>query len=238
MNYQLGLVQSDDRITIKNLSDSSSMSYPLAEISELRPTVLFYPKERILPETINHLMAQSAFFPVRPLENLNWEEIEQEEAIKIIGQVSSSWTLHNNLTLLEELAAVSSHLKDLWPNDRTTFFEEIWHIVVKNLNAQSVKLYFNDLDKQDPKKLARVEISGTRVPWPSEGAELAEKMMNHFEEYFHSPFQVAEYDYSNGQIAIAGHINKSPYVIMGLVPELNRLQKGLLKSLFDLLQTS
>ncbi len=253
MNFKIAILKSNDRLLIKSFSSDQqdakpeqSQSIEIQEIDQLSPSVLFYTESELSDELKEVLNEQAKYFPVRKASDYNvtldsFEHIDNRAGFKLLNQSSSAWLLNNNISLLEELIKVQAHLKALWPNDRTTFFEELWFILKTNLHFHDLKIIFNDLessdDKKDRQKLIRVKIEGNKKPHPFPGDEIADKLMVHYQNEFTSPFQIVEYNDSKGQLVISSTINKSPVLIMGTVPGLSRLQTALLTALFEGLQS-
>lgn len=250
MKWQAALLKSDQRILLKTFeqSDDSHKGHTkwleVNEIQKICPTAFFYQDDLIENSEVSDMLGpQARFFPIRKASefNLNVEQFEGltfKELRPGMTSLTTKWTLNNNLSLLEELIPVVQHLKELWPNDRTAFFEEIWFLIKTNLHAHDLKLIFNDItsDHKDRPELTHVMIQGDRSPAPIEGGEVAQALIKHYENEFHSPFHLAEYLPEQGQFVFACQIKKSPVLVIGQAAELTRLQLALLKSLFQAVQ--
>ncbi len=245
MEFNLGLIKSENQFLLKSFNNESDDNGKILDLSELKNSnlqALFYDEEQLENEDLKAaLLEDSKYFPIRSLKEINsdydsFQSMPLEEVRSIFSKVHDNWLLQNNVTLLEELFKVINHLNGLWPNDRTTFFEELWFILKANLGAKSIRIIFNDIQiakkENEKNKLIQVKIEGERVPNPTEGGELEAKIMSNYEKDFNSGFDIAEYSKEKGQLVITATIKKSPVVIMAEVYEMSRMQKAILGTLF------
>ncbi|WP_372651790.1 hypothetical protein [Halobacteriovorax sp.] len=245
MEFNLGLIKSENQFLLRSFNDGEDDNGKVLDLSELKNTnlqALFYDEDQLENEDLKSaLLEDSKYFPIRSLKEINsdfdsFQSLSLEETQSIFSRVHNNWLLQNNVTLLEELFKVITHLNGLWPNDRTTFFEELWFILKSNLGAKSVRIIFNDIQiaKKDNEKnkLIQVKVEGERLPNPTEGGELEAKIMSNYEKEFNNTFDIAEYSEEKGQVVITATIKKSPVVIMAEVYELSRMQKAILGALF------
>ncbi len=184
--------------------------------------------------------------PLRPTsENKinadSFEQMSYQQAYQEFEKTFLNWTLQNNLNLLSELFTYLKHLKSIFPNDRTSFFEELWHLFKNNLGAKDIKIIYNHLPKRKKERgkdsLTRVIVEGDKYPNPIENQELGEALMKNYEGLFTHTWKVHEYNPKTGKLVALASINQSPVLIMATVYNLSALQKALFKSLFDGLQT-
>ncbi len=217
----------------------------LEELREQHLQGFIYNESEILDENRAILNEQIKYFPIRNGEDLElsfeqFEDISAETAQIIFSKINDSWLLSNNIGLLEELFKVSTHLKSLWPNERTTFFEELWFVIKNNIGASTLKIIYNDIQmskkEHEKNKLVRGVVNGEKNPIPAPATEPEEALMDHYSKEFNSNFEVTEYDPHKGEIVITATINNSPILMMAKVNRLSRLQKALFGTLFDGLQ--
>ncbi|WP_127718093.1 hypothetical protein [Halobacteriovorax sp. HLS] len=246
MQFNVGFIKSENQFLLKsfnNIENDNGKILDLAEIKNADIQALFYEEDLIESEDLKSaLLEDSKFFPIRSSKEANidfnnFEKLDFNSAKSIFSRVHDNWLLQNNVTLVEELFKVINHLNGLWPNDRTTFFEELWFILKSNLGAKSIRIIFNDIlmgkKEHEKNKLIQVKVEGDRIPNPSEGGELEAKIMKNYEKDFNSTFEIIEYNSEKGQVVITATIKKSPVVIMAEVYELNRMQKAIIGSLFN-----
>jgi hypothetical protein len=251
MQFSLAFIRNPRQAIIKNFGGDGNQTkgsiIELEDLSRHNYQALFYPREL---ESDSNLLAvletDGKIIPVRAIEDIGQtaetaETLTYEVAQKIYSKTHEQWVLHNNLVLLEELNTVTNHLKELFPNDRTTFFEELWFIFKRNLGARDLRVIYNDLEKGqnegDKNRLVRVCIDGKKRPEPKPGGEFADKLMGHYDRLFGQAFDIAAYEQDKGQLVALISVNKSPAVIMAEVPNLSRLSKALFKALFETLQS-
>jgi hypothetical protein len=246
MQFNVGFIKSENQFLLKSFDHDSNDQGKVLDLSEIKSAdiqALFYEENLIESEDLKSaLLEDSKYFPIRSSNDVkvnfdNFEKLDFDSAKTIFSKVHDNWLLQNNVTLVEELFKVINHLNSLWPNDRTTFFEELWFILKSNLGAKSLRVIFNDIQmgkkEHEKNKLIQVKVEGERIPNPVEGGELEAKIMKNYEKDFNQNFEVIEYDSEKGQIVMTATIKKSPVVIMAEVYELNRMQKAIIGSLFN-----
>lgn len=247
MEFSLAYVKNSSQFILKTFGNSEEESkgkiMNLEELKEKEISGIVFDSElKECPETLAILQEHSKFLPIRSAENTadEFDTMNEENASMLLSKVQHSWVLKNNLVLLENLVETHKHLKELWPNDRTSFFEELWFLIKNNIGATNLRIVFNDLQKAkkegERNKLIRVIVEGKRIPQPLPGGELADKLMENYEGAFTSTFEVVEYSQAQGELVFLSKINQSPVLFMASVPNLTALQKALLKALFDGLQ--
>lgn len=170
-------------------------------------------------------------------ELVDLEKLNLAEGIQKYLKYLSPILLRENLNTLSQLFPTLTHLKQLFPNERTTFFEELWHILNKNLGSSQLKIIFNHLEssqeESQKKKLIQVIVEGHHTPNPVENSDLGSELMKHYEKQFHSNFEVVEWDTEEGRLVILAQVHSSPCIIMSESIEFTFFQKSLLKALFD-----
>jgi len=244
MILQLGHLKNSKQLVIKklNFADKSSSSKVVA-IDTIQNEVLsclFIDRSLLEDESIKEsLLENSKFYPIREaseagFDNENFEKMEFDQLVLIFNKINQTWTLQNNISLLENMHTVINHLNALWPNDRTTYFEEFWFLIKKNLGALSLRVIYNDLKKvgknDDKNSLIQVSIEGDRNPNPVEGGELEKSLIENYQEEFALNFNMVEYVVEKGQLVIAGNIKNSPYIIMATITDISRLQQAVIQN--------
>lgn len=215
------------------------------EIKEEKIDAIFIPEELLKNDFIMERMEEeSKFTPIKVVKNHElsadqFESLTKEEIILSVKKVNASWSLQNNLSLLENLFENCRHLKSLWPNERTAFFEELWHLLKNNLGARDLKIAYNDLYKSkkenEKKKLLRVVIEGKKAPTPTENKELGEALFKNYQGHFSQNFNLYSHNRETGETVILASIHSGPVIIMAKTDGPTKLQLSLLKTLFDAL---
>ena len=242
MLRQIGFIKNQNQIIIRQLgNDSKSKIADVAEVSNEKFDCIFYSPEQLEEEGIHSFLKKEAkHTPIHEVKNFfeNSDEFESKASdslAQVYDKIASNWILQNNIVLLEELYEVVDHLKALWPNDRTAFYEELWHIFKVNLGANRLKIIYNDIENvsknTERKALVHITIDGEKVPNPTKGKEFEEKLMKHFENDFVNPFQIIEYQEEKGELTICGNILKSPFIVMANVGPISKLQEVVLSTL-------
>ncbi len=237
---QLGILRSKEQflfIKIDNEMNKETQVLPLQELQKKNLQAFLYSKEHLDSDLQEIFQAESRKIPFRSLEELDLEynklvEASAEEDLKLVKKIQSAWTLQNNISLLEELFQVLPHLKKLWPNERTAFFEELWQHLKINLGAIELKLIFNDLETEK-NKLIRAMVSGKRTGNPLPATDIEEKIMDHYQGEFTKLFDIVDFNESKGELVAVAQIQSSPVIIMAKVCQLSRLQKAVVQSLIE-----
>lgn len=219
----------------------------LSQIEQIDLSLLIFDdKEESIDSVLNILQQEGKYCPLIPLSSLNLEfdelkSMPVKELIALYEKVSRAWTYSNNLSLIEGFNNYSTHLKDLWINDRNAFFEELWFSLKRNLATHELSIIFNDLkeptDKQKEKghksELVYAVVKGHKKQQIFEGKEIESKLMNHYKDEFTGDFNISEYDQERGELVFTSKIKLSPILIMAKVNELTSLQRSLLKGIFS-----
>jgi len=249
MDFSLAYIKSESQILLKEFP---STEFPKGKIidreglNDLNLQGLFYDNELLeTGEWVEFLRNENKFFPMisadeLPLTFAEFETIDDEIALQKITAAQKSWILRNNLSLLENIFKMTTHMKNLWPNDRTSFFEELWFLLRSNIGAKDLIIIFNDIKKGnkegDKNKLVQTKIQGTKIPEPIAGGEIEAKLLKDYAKNFSPEFEIAEWDKTKGELIATVSIQNSPVLVMAKVFSLTPIQKSLLIGLFDGLQ--
>lgn len=250
MNFSLAFIKNDQQFMLQNFNtnseDSKAKYINLEELTAHCVQAIFIPQEITDSEEISNALEQEmnkvAILPIdnQTLSAEDFDTLKKEQAIQLFQKTYTPWVLKNNLTLLEKIVPTSDHLKALWPNDRTAFFEELWHVLRKVLGARNLKLAYNHMQKaqkdHEKNKLIRVIVEGDKNPQPVENKELGEALFKNYEGKFNDHFEVYEVSEDN-QVVCLANINNSPIIIMAETYGITPIQKSLLTALFDILQS-
>ncbi|TNF28152.1 MAG: hypothetical protein EP319_09615 [Deltaproteobacteria bacterium] len=248
MNFSLGYIKNDNQFLLRQFGGEERDRGKLMDLEELKDAELnglIYSENFLTEDNKPTLFELIRFFPLRKGEEFAlshdaFADLDDTNAQKIYSKMNEPWVLGNNLSLLEELFKVINHLKKLYPNERTAFFEELWFILKSNLGATDLTIVYNDIElakkETEKNKLIRVKVEGSRNPNPVSGGEVEDKLMAHYENEFNQVFNVSEYDPHKGELVLTASINNSPVLVMAKINQLTRLQKALMNSLFEGLQ--
>lgn len=242
--FKIALIKSETQFIVRSFetdpqSDSIKI-YDLADLPKKSLQALFIPHDlkSVISSEIS-LLEKST--PVRCLEDFSvssnqWIECTRAEAQKLVTQAMSPWMLHNGISIIEELKPICEHLKQLWPNDRTSFFEELWSLTKRTWGTTELKMIYNDLARpveNDKNKLVRSMISGKRLGHPQEAGEIEMKIMDHYQGEYTRAFDIVDFNEEKGEIVAIATIQQSPVVIMAKVLEISRLQKAVIQALIE-----
>lgn len=231
--------------TLTTFNQDKQNEHKTIEFSDLKHYSvqgLVYNLEENSQVVLSEIEQENKFYPIRSKQYFqnNFENIEKltyNESKIIFDKMRESWILQKNLSLLSEIFKVRTHLLSLWPNDRSSFFEELWFILKNNLGAKSVTLFYNDLLKgkseNDKNKLVKVKVEGNRFPELKNCEDTDEIILKNYEKYFTNTFEITDLDLKKGQIVICAVLKKSPVLIMASIYQLTKLQETLLATLFE-----
>jgi len=245
MDLHLAFIKNDQQFLLRNLDNNEkSLIMPLTEVRAQKIDALFIPQELSSIDEVNQIInSESAHYPIKVVstETLSaddFDKLEKEKAIPMFESLSSSWILNNNIRLVDSVVTTANHLKGLWPNDRTAFFEELWNLMRKNLGSQKLTIAYNHLRKAqkegEKNQLIRVIVEGEKSPNPVENKELGEMLFNNYDKKFTSSLEIVEQN-ENQQVLLVT-INDSPVIIMSHGKPVSLLQKSSLKALIDVIQ--
>lgn len=245
MEFTLLFTKNHEQGVVKTFRPGETTGSKVVDLNEVKNQSIqgyIFSEDLKSDDFMSSLESEIKFYPIRSNSEfgLNVEQFEKlpyDEAKKLFDRMRDNWILQNNISLIEEVFKVRNHLLDLWPNDRSGFFEELWFILRSNLGATNLKLIYNDLIKSknenEKNKLVKVKVQGDRYPELTSCDEMDEMVLKSYEKEFGNIFEITDYNKEKGQLVICASIKKSPVLIMANIYQLTRLQKALLSSLFE-----
>lgn len=245
MDFSLAYLKNSEQFVLKSFSPDSKSQSKIINFDDLKLEKvdgLIFDKELKSEDCESIFESEHKFYPVRSCGDLNidanqFENLDHDNARIIFDKIRENWILQNNLNLMEEIFKTQKHLLNLFPNDRSGFFEELWFILKVNLGAKNLKLFYNDLIKakseHEKNKLVKIKIVGSRYPEPTSIDDADELVLKHYEKDFGQIFDVTDYNKEKGQLVICATIKKTPVLIMANIFQFTRIQKALLTSLFE-----
>ncbi|MEC7277208.1 MAG: hypothetical protein VXV96_12890 [Bdellovibrionota bacterium] len=249
MELSIAYVKNESQVLYQQYSEDSVGKPQIFELEDLDSKDLhgiILPKELLESDELKEKLSKTQrYAPIKTIasEQMSVDQFDslgKEEALELTKNIYTSWTIRNNLNLVENMFANLEHLKGLFPNDRTAFFEELWHTLRSNLGATTLTLAYNHLKKAEKEneknQLIRVVVEGTSKPNPSENKELGEALFKNYEGKFAKPFEVYSWNRETGQAVFLVMVKESPAIIMANLFDLTPLQRAALNCLFEGLQ--
>ncbi len=245
MEFTLAFTKNSEQVILRQFSDDGSGSSKIMTIEDMKNeavSALIYDQANLEEDFISKIESELKFYPIRGNQDFklsmeSFEALNFDAAKAILDKIKDNWVLQNNLSLVEEIFKTRQHLLSLYPNDRSSFFEELWFILKSNLGANNLKLIYNDLIKakneNEKNKLVKVKVVGKRYPEPTSINESDEFVLKNYEKDFGNIFEITDFNKDKGQLVICASIKKSPILIMAEITTLTRLQKSILLSLFE-----
>lgn len=245
MDFNLLFTKNKEQGIVRTFKHNETPNSKIIDINEAKNLPLqgfIFSDELKNDEFLVGLESELKFYPIRSnaefgLTAEKFEKLSYDEAKVVFDKMRENWILQNNISLIEELFKVRTHLLGLFPNDRSGFFEELWFILKSNLGATNLKLIYNDMIKakteNEKNKLVKVKIVGERFPELTSVDEMDEMVLKSYDKNFGNLFDITDYNKEKGQLVICATIKKSPVLIMTNIYQLTRLQKAILTSLFE-----
>jgi hypothetical protein len=239
ISFKVALIKSNTQFILRTFENNECQTeiHNLEDISKKALAAIFF-SPSLSDEDLRGIAVELPNLPLRKLSDFGltenqWVELPQAELEALTKRALAPWLLHNGISVLEELHPVLNHLKALWPNERTAFFEELWSHLKKLWGTQELKIIFNDLADKERPKLVRAMVSGKRVGHPLPASEIEEKIMDHYQGEFSRPFDIIDFQEEKGELVALATIQQSPVIIMAKVFELSRLQKAISQALIE-----
>lgn len=241
--FQFGLLLSQENLIVATIAADTELQWKKMSFDDFESEnidILFIGE--LEQELLNDVAKYMFQFPIMPqnktdLTEENFVNLQFEEAQNLFNQIYESWILNNNISLIDELYPVTENLKGLWNKDRVTFFEEFWYLVKRNLGTRGLTMVFNDIDKNEnpniKDKLIQSKLHGRNTPNFEKGAELEEKLMDHYKANFSSFLELLEFNQEKGEVVLTAQINNGPILMMAKSQNVNQLQITLLKTLIE-----
>ena len=245
MDFSLAYVKTRKQFALKNFTPSAPGSEIWIKWEELPDhsvqALIFSEELKSDPEFMNEIQQEGRYLATKSDMELNisfeqFQDLDHASAREILRKIQRGQILKSNLALLEEFFETLKHLKELYPDDRMSFFEELWFVIKNNLGASDLKLIYNDVPNREKNTLVQVLVEGERHPRSISGEKFPRILMKEYRKYFGPHFEIVEYNDKEHQLAAIATIDQSPLIIMAQVLSITPLQKALLKSLFNGLQ--
>ncbi len=245
MDFRIGMTRNDEQIMVKTFNEGGVVESKILDVNDIREQNLqafIFQNNLKSEELINQFSQETKFYPVRSNEDLaigfeQFENLNLEQGKKLFEKIQEPWILQNNINLLEEIFKARNHLNNLWPNDRTGFFEEFWFTLRSQLGASEMTIIYNDMLKAtkegEKNKLIKVKVVGTRIPNPLSPDEGDEVVYRNYEKEMTHVLEITDYNKEKGHLVLAGTLKKSPVLIMAKIYRLSRIQKAVLTALID-----
>lgn len=253
MGIKVGFVKSSTQIMLKDIDkinkSINSMIFDATELKDQELNLLLFDPADDLEGLESNFNEEGKFYPVAPSDTLGlekdiFEDLNAEELLDVYSRVNARWILNNNIKTIEQIYSLITYLRDLWVNDRNSFFEELWFILKTNLATHELTIIFNDVkepsEKQKEKgakpQLCHSFVTGNKSPQIFEGTEKEDKIMADYEKDFVDLFNITEFDSKQGHLIATAKIDLSPVLIMAKLNTFNQLQQSVLIALFSGLQ--
>lgn len=245
MDFNLLFTKNDRQGIVRTFKLNETPKSKIIDFEEAKNETiqgLIFTEEVKSDDFLTGLESELKFYPIRSNKEFNlssddFERLTYDDAKAIFARMHDNWILQNNISLMEEIFKARNHLLGLYPNDRSGFFEELWFILKSNLGASNIKLIYNDMIKgkneNEKNKLVKVKILGDRYPELNSVDEMDEVILKNYEKDMGNVFEITDYNKAKGQLVICASVKKSPVLIMANIYQLTRIQKAVLSSLFD-----
>lgn len=247
MHLNIGMITSENQMTIKSISNDSISSkvLDLVGIKEENLNLLLTDESLNLESFQKTLNEENKYYPIVDIKNFSldkesFSKLSATELADLYNKVSTRWTLSNNIKTIEQIYPTVSYLKNMWVQDRNSFFDELWFFLKTNLVTSDLNIIFHDLKEPTEKQQEKGEkptlcfsyVQGTKIPNLFKGKDKEALLMQEYDKEFSDIFHITEYDSHKGQLVICAKIELSPILIMAKLKDFNQLQSSILVSLF------
>lgn len=255
MIISLGFIRSSSQVLIKELNwIQNTLDSKIIDVTDLQDQNLqglFIEDNEHFSSLVSILEKEKAHYPILDArdENLGlaaFETMPAQQFRDIYLKILNRWTLHQNLSSIEDMWKLTNHFRDLWKKDRLSFFEEMWYWMKRNVGAVDLSIIFNDVvsteekdennEKKERPKLTQAILSGTKKANFTPGSAKEKELMQTYLDKFHDVFEVTEFNAQKGQFVATAQIERSPIIFMARTAQLNQLQRTLLAGIFNGLQ--
>ncbi len=255
MIVSLGFIRSTSQILIKDLDwNQNTIESRLIDVTDLPDQNLqglFIGDNEHFNSLISLLEREKNFYPIldakdESLSFLSFENLPVQQYRDLYLKILNRWTMHQNFNSLEHIWNITTHFRELWKQDRISFFEELWYWFKRNTGATDLTILFNDVvrteekdendEKRERPKLIQSLLSGTKKGNFHQGSAKEKELMQNYLDKFHDVFEVTEFHPVKGQFVATAQIERSPMIFMARTAQLNQLQRTLLAALFNGLQ--
>ncbi|MBL7664953.1 MAG: hypothetical protein JNM93_07445 [Bacteriovoracaceae bacterium] len=230
LNIQLNPVQKNFETKTASLDNFSEDNFDALLISN----------ENMDEQMINFLNNNKNRYPVDQVTTyssaLDIENLDFNSLWSILDKVSTRWSLRNNLESLDNLFAIEKNLRQLWLKDRHAFCTELWQFIKYNLHATSLKLIFQGLKEtaEDAKpELQFLTVQGSKLPEIQNSSNIEAEIIKKHKKSFAPGLNVIEFNTQNNRLVLAIQIQNSPILVMAEIIKFSPLQKTLLSSLIN-----
>ena len=255
MIISLGFIRSSSQVLIKELDwTQNSIESKIIDVTDLPDQnlqALFIQDNEHFSSLVGLLEKEKAHYPILDAQDeglslSSFEAMPAQQFKDVYLKVLNRWCLHQNFNSIEHLFKITTHFRDLWKQDRISFFEELWYWLKRNVGATDLTILFNDVvsteekdennEKKDRPKLTQALLSGTKKCNFQQGGAKEKELMQSYLDKFHEVFEVTEFNPAKGQFVATAQVDRSPIIFMARIPQLNQLQRTLLASIFNGLQ--
>lgn len=255
MGIKIGFVKSINQIILKDIDKANrsadSIIFDSVELKDKELNLLLFDESDELEGLENTFKEEGKYYPVTSanplgLEKEVFEQLGADELLDVYSRVNARWILNNNIKTIEQVYSLITYLRDMWVNDRNSFFEELWFILKTNLATHELTMIFNDVkepsekqkEKGEKPKLCHSFVSGSKYPQIFDGSDKEDKIMADYEKDFVDMFNITEFDSNTGHLIATAKVDLSPILIMAKLNTFNQLQQSILIALFSGLQSN
>lgn len=250
MGIKIGYLKSENQFLLTELdTNDQTLNRKTLDIVELKEAALslLLIDEGLKDENFANLLEEEKkYYPIVEAQTVGvdleaFESLQSTDFLNLYTKIQTRWVLNNNIQTIEQIYGTINYMRELWINDRGSFFEELWFMIKTNLGTSSLTIVFNDLKEamnkeKDKPSLIHSMVTGEKLPNIFEGSEKETELMKSYASDFGNAFEVTEYDSSKGRLVATSQIGLSPILIMAELASFTQLQKSLMFSLFSGLQ--
>ena len=253
MTIKVGFLKSESQTVVKSfeptLGEVTSYTISSDTIKKEPLNLLFFENSDKAEELGQFIKDEHKFYPILDSNSVglnlqSFESLGHSQLKEVFEKINTRWLLSKNIQTVESMYQLTTHLRDLWANDRNAFFEELWFTLRSNLGTFKLNIIFNYLkmpttaakEKGEKPVLCQSFVKGEKIPQIYDGTDAEEKLLSDYKNEFTEVFNITEYNADQGQLVFCASIEKSPILVLAHLSSLNQLQRSIVAGIFNGLQ--
>ena len=188
-------------------------------------------------DLLESLRSENEIYPIGK-DSLSLEEfknLNQNEAWERTQNLVESWSLRNNLKLVENFYPEMNDLRELIHKNWSSFMETFWALLRKTLGSRELTIIFSDLDDNKKLKIVKKKVFGSRSCEFSDLEEVDKSILERYGNFQVKNHSFTHLDLEKGEVVGLGQIANCKMVWMAKVYGLTPLQKSLINGTFKAL---
>ncbi|RLA61674.1 MAG: hypothetical protein DRQ88_08410 [Epsilonproteobacteria bacterium] len=240
-DFSMGYFHSNEKGYLRKFSlDEGTVEEVILDLENLENPDLaaaYISSEVSSEDILTSLKLENEIYPIGK-DSLTLEEFQnlgQDEAWERTKKLVESWSLRNNLKLVENFHPEITELRELIHKNWTSFIESFWSLLRSTLGSRELTIIFSDLDDNKKLKIVKKKAFGSRTPEFSDLEEVDKSILERYGKFQVKDHCFPHIDLEKGEIVGLGKIANCKVIWMAKVYGITPLQKSLLMGIFKAL---